>query len=319
MPLDGPRVVSRSAPRTPPVNLKSPWWLAAWLLPWLVAPRLAAQVAVETEPAIPRRGSLIRLKVTPTIDGLVTGLGGEVAGEPLHFSSSDGITWHTLAGVPFSGGDSLEITLVLRQAELHDTVRTSIAVVPGDYPVEHLRVSPRMAEPDSAARVRIARESARARRVSRAAHDTPRLWDQPFLVPINSRITSSYGTGREFNGRVTSRHFGTDFNGRTGDPVHAPNAGRVVLVANFYLAGKVIYLDHGEGLISAYFHLSRARVQVGEQVERGQVIGAVGQSGRVTGPHLHWVVRYGTTTVDPMSVVGLLGEPTAQGEMTGEK
>jgi murein DD-endopeptidase MepM/ murein hydrolase activator NlpD len=203
---------------------------------------------------------------------------------------------------------------VLVKAEESDTVRTSIAVVPGDYPVEHLRVSPRMAEPDSAARLRIARESARAGRVSRAAHDTPRFWQEPFVLPINSRITSRYGTGREFNGKVTSRHFGTDFNGRTGDPVYAPNAGRVVLVANFYLAGKVIYLDHGAGLVSAYFHLSRALVKTGEQVERGQLIGRVGQSGRVTGPHLHWVVRYGTTTVDPMSLVELLGEPTVDGE-----
>jgi murein DD-endopeptidase MepM/ murein hydrolase activator NlpD len=289
-------------------------WLAGLLAGLCLGSQLAAQVAVETQPASPRRGTLIRVTVTPTIDGLVSDVAGEIAEESLHFSTSDGVIWQSLAGVPFSGPDSLPVTLVLMTAGGSDTIRTSIAVVPGDYPVEHLRVSPRMAEPDSAARVRIARESARARRVSRAAHDTPRLWQERFLLPIGSRITSRYGTGREFNGKVTSRHFGTDFNGRTGDPVYAPNAGRVVLVANFYLAGKVIYLDHGEGLISAYFHLSRALVKTGEQVERGQLIGRVGQSGRVTGPHLHWVVRYGTTTVDPMSLVELLGEPAAGSE-----
>ena len=80
-------------------------------------------------------------------------------------------------------------------------------------------------------------------------------------------------------------------------------------MADFYLAGKVVYLDHGEGLISAYFHLSKALVRTGDTVERGQVIGSVGQSGRVTGPHLHWVMRYGGVTVDPMSVLALLGEP----------
>lgn len=232
---------------------------------------------------------------------------GEVAGEPLHFRSEDGATWISLAGIPVTGDDSLEITLVLVRGEHRDTVRSSIGVVPGEYPVEHLRVAPRMAEPDSAARVRIARETRRARRVSRAAHDTPRLWEEPFLLPISARITSSYGTGREFNGKLQSRHLGTDFNGRTGDPVYAANVGRVVLVSNFYLAGKVIYLDHGEGLVSAYFHLSRSLVRVGQEVPRGHLIGEVGQSGRVTGPHLHWVVRYGTTTVDPMSLVALLG------------
>ena len=81
----------------------------------------------------------------------------------------------------------------------------------------------------------------------------------------------------------------------------------VALVAPFYLAGNVVYLDHGEGLISAYFHLSRTDVKLGDIVERGQIIGAVGRTGRVTGPHLHWVTRYGGVTVDPMSVLALLG------------
>ncbi len=286
----------------------------AGLLIMLGFSRVEAQVAIETEPATPRRGSLIRLKVTPTIAGLVTGLGGEVAGEPLHFSSDDGVSWTSLAGVPFAGEDSLAMTLVLVNGDRQDTVRTAIGVVPGDYPVERLQVAPRMAEPDSAARVRIARESARARRVSQAAHETPRLWDQPFVRPIRTRITSGYGTGREFNGKIRSRHLGTDFNGRIGDPVYAPSAGRVALVANFYLAGKVIYLDHGDGLISAYFHLSRSMVRVGQVVSRGQLMAEVGQSGRVTGPHLHWVVRYGTTTVDPMSVLDLLGDREVRSE-----
>lgn len=284
---------------------------AGRLLLCLVASPLSAQVALETDPATPRRGTLIRLRVTPTTDGLLTGLGGAIAGEPLHFRSDDGVTWQSLAGVPFAGGDSLAITLVLERPEQSDTIRTAIAVVTGDYPVERLSVAPRMAEPDSASRVRIAREAARAKRVSQAAHETPQLWLEPFLLPIQSRITSGYGTGREFNGKVTSRHFGTDFNGQVGDLVYAPNAGRVSLVANFYLAGRVIYLDHGEGLVSAYFHLSRARVKTGDEVTRGQVIGEVGQSGRVTGPHLHWVVRYGTTTVDPMSLIELLGSEAA--------
>ncbi len=121
-------------------------------------------------------------------------------------------------------------------------------------------------------------------------------------------MTSGFGTARVFNGTVTGRHLGTDFSGAIGAPVYAANAGRVALVADFYLAGTVVYLDHGEGLISGYFHLHRARVAIGDLVTRGQRIGDVGQSGRVTGPHLHWVTRYGGVSVDPMSVVRLLGE-----------
>jgi hypothetical protein len=264
------------------------------------------QVAVETEPSHPARGSLIRLRLTPLVNDLVGEIRGEVAEEPLHLASADGgITWTGLAPVPVEGGDSLAITVVLVHAGWEDTVRTAIAVEQPGYPSERLSVAPKMAEPDSAGRARIARDIARARLVSRGAHATARLWDGPFRLPRTSRVTSTFGTARKFNGRVTSRHLGTDFNGVVGDPVVATNRGRVALVADFYLAGRVIYLDHGEGLISAYFHLSRALVKTGDLVERGQLIGRVGRSGRVTGPHLHWVMRYGGVTVDPMSVVRL--------------
>ena len=280
----------------------------------LLPSTLPGQVAIETEPSHPARGSLIRLRVTPTISDLVSELRGEVAGEPLHFASADGgVTWTGLAPVPVEGDDSLPVILVLMHSGQEDTVRTAIAVEQPGYPSERLRVAPKMAEPDSAGQARIARDIARARSVSRGAHATERLWQGPFLLPRQSRITSSFGTGREYNGRVTSRHLGTDFNGVVGDPVLASNRGRVALVANFYLAGKVIYLDHGEGLISAYFHLSRALVKTGDMVEKGQLIGRVGRSGRVTGPHLHWVTRYGAVTVDPMSVVNLVGRDAVSG------
>ncbi len=230
-----------------------------------------------------------------------------MAGEPLHFSTSNGgVSWSALAPVPVEGGDSLPILLVLQHAFGVDTVRTAIGVLQPGYPTERLTVAPGMAEPDSAGRARIARDVARAREVSRAGHGTERLWEPGFQLPRPSRITSQFGTGREYNGKVTSRHLGTDFNGKVGDPIVATNRGRVALVARFYLAGNVVYLDHGEGLISAYFHLSRTLVKPGQLVEKGEPIGRVGRTGRVTGPHLHWVMRYGGVTVDPMSVVSLL-------------
>lgn len=283
--------------------------LLGGLLP-LGGARLAAQqVAIETEPARPARGSLIRLRVTPTTPDPVTGVEGEAAGEPLRFTRTDPMAWASLAGIPIDGDDSLPLTIILTHGERRDTVRTAIGVRRAAYPSERLRVAPDLAAPDSASQARIAREIALAREVSRAAHQTPRLWSEPFTLPRNSRITSRFGTGRQFNGRLLSRHLGTDFAGVVGAPVRATNAGRVALVADFYLAGRVVYLDHGEGLISAYFHLSSVLVSAGQEVTRGQILGRVGQSGRVTGPHLHWVTRYGGVTVDPMSVMALLGAP----------
>jgi murein DD-endopeptidase MepM/ murein hydrolase activator NlpD len=144
--------------------------------------------------------------------------------------------------------------------------------------------------------------------MSRRAHDTRRLWNSAFVRPRPSRITSVYGNGREFNGTVTSQHLGTDFAGKVGAPVRAAGRAVVALVANFYLAGRAVYLDHGGGLMTGYFHLSRAVVARGDTVAAGQLIGAVGRSGRATGPHLHWIARYGAITVDPMSLFRL-GRP----------
>jgi len=280
--------------------------LAVLLL--LPAAPVASQVQVRTEPAVPVRGTLFRLEVTPEGDSQVASIGGNIGGEPLHLWTSDGVTWKGLGAAPIDLSDSLlPLQLVLTRADVTDTVAASIALGAGDYPSERLRVAPGMAEPDSAALRRISREGAEARAVGRLAHTTPRLWEAPFEAPRVARQTSAFGTARMYNGKVTSRHMGTDFAGAVGAPIRAANRGRVALVAHFYLAGHVVYLDHGEGLVSAYFHLSRTRVKVGDVVERGQIIGEVGQSGRVTGPHLHWVMRYGSTTVDPMSVLTLLG------------
>ena len=173
------------------------------------------------------------------------------------------------------------------------------------YPRERLKVAPRMARPDSAAAVRIEREVAQARAIARASHGAPSLWVGAFRLPRPSRITSRFGAAREFNGEITSRHLGTDFAGKVGAPVTAPARGVVALVADFYLAGHALYLDHGGGLVTGYFHLSRTLVAPGDTVLPGQPIGEVGRTGRVTGPHLHWIARYGTINVDAMSLVEL--------------
>jgi len=105
---------------------------------------------------------------------------------------------------------------------------------------------------------------------------------------------------------------GTDFAGAPGAPVRAANRGVVRIVDAFYYGGNVVYVDHGGGLTSAYLHLSRQLVAEGDTVTRGQVIGRVGATGRVTGPHLHLIVRYGRVTVDPMSLFAIAGDSAVQ-------
>ena len=208
-------------------------------------------------------------------------------------------------GIPLEGGDTVGVTLRLSRGDRMDTSLVLLSVRQPDYPSERITVPPRMVEYDSATRARIESEGVLAREVSRRSHDTRRLGSFPLRLPRPGRITSPYGGAREYNGKVTSRHTGTDFAGAVGAPVVAPTPGVVALVADFYLAGKAVYIDHGAGLVTGYFHLSRANVVVGDTVRAGQRIGAVGRSGRVTGPHLHWIMRYGTISLDPMTLVEL--------------
>ncbi|HEY2851227.1 MAG TPA: M23 family metallopeptidase [Gemmatimonadaceae bacterium] len=216
--------------------------------------------------------------------------------------------------VPLEASDSVVARVVVHHAsgEL-DTLRTSVAVphrvIPtGGRPARarRLRVSKvYTARPDSLTEARVERENEEARAIGRRAHHTPQLWSEAFERPRSSRITSGFGSGRLFNGRLASSHGGVDFAGQPGDPVVASNRGVVALVDNFFLAGNVVYIDHGDGVVTGYFHLTQATVAVGDTVERGQQIGIVGATGRVTGPHLHWSARYGEHTVDPMGLIEL--------------
>jgi murein DD-endopeptidase MepM/ murein hydrolase activator NlpD len=287
---------------------------AAFALGCMAGRQLAGQTlppagAVEwsTAPAPATRGNVVWLYVRPAVgpaDTSIT-LDGTAAGEPLHFERLDDGRYRSLLGIPLEGGDTLPITLGRSTGAITDTISLRLAVRHPAYANERLTVAPRYAQPDSAARGRVDAELAQSRGISRRAHDTPRLWWGRFVRPRPTRITSGFGTGREFNGHVTDRHMGVDFAGKVGAPVRAAGRAVVALVARFYLAGNAVYLDHGGGLVTGYFHLSRVVVAAGDTVAVGQVIGAVGQTGRATGPHLHWIARYGGITVNPASLFTL--------------
>ena len=261
-------------------------------------------------PAQPAPGTLITLTAT---SDTARAIWGRVADEPVTFRRDTGDAFVALAGVPL---DVTTVHAALRyryangQIEERDTTigvaAPPPAVVASAARPEPLHVAAEFSRPATTnVTRRIDGESELARDVGAIALATPPLWRQPFMRPRASRITSGFASGRKFNGTVTSRHTGVDFRGKVGDPVRATNRGVVALVADFYLAGTVVYIVHGAGLASGYFHLSATPVAIGDTVERGQIIGRVGQSGRVTGPHLHWIIRYDHTTVDPLGVLSL--------------
>jgi murein DD-endopeptidase MepM/ murein hydrolase activator NlpD len=261
-------------------------------------------------PARPAPGSIVRLTLNPVAKGTdsVVAVRGSLAGEPLHFASGGTGSWHAIGGIPTSAEGNLIARAFVTRASGHiDTLRTTMKLPP--IPVvksEPLKVDSSFSQPmSSEVADRVNRENARARAIGELSHSTPPLWTSAFTRPRTSVVTSTFGSGRVFNGAVTSRHLGIDFRGAVGDSIRATNRGVVALVDTFYLAGTVVYIDHGAGVVSGYFHMSKPLVAKGDTVARGQLIGLVGQTGRVTGPHLHWTVRYGAITVNPGDLLTL--------------
>jgi murein DD-endopeptidase MepM/ murein hydrolase activator NlpD len=272
---------------------------------------LGAQGArLSVVPARPDPGAIVRLTLSaPTVhsDSIVS-VRGAMAGEPLHFIPSIAGTWRAIGAIPVDTEGNLVASVIFQRVSgKTETVRARLTLPRLPPPVaQPLAVDSGFTRPlDSATAARVARENARAREVGLHAHESPPMWSASFLRPRASVITSEFGSGRLFNGHMTSRHLGVDFRGAVGEPIRAANRGVVALVENFFLAGNVVYIDHGGGVVTAYFHLSKPLVTEGDTVKRGQRIGLVGATGRVTGPHLHWAARYGTITVNPLDLVAL--------------
>lgn len=266
--------------------------------------------AVSWYPARPTQGSLIRLAVTwPEISGL----DGTLAGERLHFERDSTGAFHAVGAVPVDADSSVTGNLWTDGGP--DSARIAVPIAARRSRSESLRLGREYTEPpDSALAARIAAERREIGQAFARAHDGPRLWSLWFSPPRRAPITSDFGTRRVLNGATRSRHLGLDYDGNVGEPVRATNRGVVLLVGDFFYNGKCVYISHGAGLMTAYLHMSAVQVSVGDTVVRGQAIGAVGATGRVTGPHLHWSVHYGGITVDPMSLLSLRPLPSFDAE-----
>ncbi len=237
----------------------------------------------------------------------VAAIRGTLFGEPLHFHEADSGAYVAIGGIPVDAPRTVRVPLTIeRIGGVVDTMDVELDIERTAYRMEKLTVAPKFGQaPNPALAARIKREQALASAVSRRSHETPRLWTGDFSRPREARVTSRFGDGRQFNGAIQSRHMGLDLAGAVGAPVLAPDRGVVALIGDFYYAGNAVYIDHGAGLVTAYFHLSAVDVAEGDTVSAGDRIGRVGATGRVTGPHLHWVARYGAVTVDPSTLLDI--------------
>ena len=264
-----------------------------------LAAALAGQ-GVTWLPEVPLEGSLVRIHS----DRVLT---GELSGEPLHFLPDSAGGYVAYAAVPLGAPDTVDMVL------LDENALPLVHTIPVRRrprgPTSQLRTAPEFTRPpDSALTERLRQERELVAAVLRGSHDRPRLWSPPFVAPRPGKISSPFGASRGFTEGEETRHRGADLAGSRGAPVRAANRGVVALVADLFYAGKIVYVDHGAGLITAYAHLSSALVAAGDTVTRGQQIGRVGATGRVTGPHLHWTALYGRVAFDPADLLRI-GRP----------
>ena len=257
-------------------------------------------VSVHGRAMMPGEVLTVDVRVTGDITAVtVSGLGQDTTA----WNIGEG-RWRALIGIDLDVQPGPQVVTASARGRSGDSLtgEASFGVEPKEFPTRTLTVDPRFVTPPPSVRPRIEREAAELGRLFQSATPTA-TWPGAFEVPIAGALVSGFGVRSVFNGQARAPHGGADFASSLGTPVAAPNAGIVVLVDDLYFTGKTVVLDHGGGLVSLFAHLSRVDVRRGESVTRGAVLGAVGATGRVTGPHLHWTVRLHGTHVDPMSLV----------------
>ncbi len=250
-------------------------------------------------------GELVVLEVRPSEPPVIiraTAFGAAVA---LYPDDSDGV-WRGLIGIDLEARPDDYAVAIRATTGGGATVRATypLTVAPKEFPTRNLTVAPNFVNPPPDVLDRIQREAARQSEIFTSS-SADRQWSGGFIRPVPGEPSSSFGRRSVYNGEARSPHSGTDFRSGQGTPIKAPNAGTVVLAGELYFSGNVVILDHGWGLYSYLAHLSAIDVVDGDVVEPGQVVGRVGATGRVTGPHLHWTVRLNNARIDPLALLTL--------------
>jgi len=285
----------------------------ATLLSAVALPASAANWTVQAQPARLVNGGPVLFRVKPPVK--VESLTGTWLGHQFAFSyEASTKTWFALAGTNLDttpGTYSLELTAASTSSKTpmsptRMTLTRRFAVVDGKYPKlpGKLSVEGKFTEPDPEQQKQI--EEASQVKKDYLSRVTPeREWSGQFAAPADAEISDVFGIRRVFNGKTQSTHYGLDFRVHTGTPVTAMNDGTVLLARFLYYEGNFVVIDHGQGLLTLYLHLSELKVKEGDAVKRGQVVGLSGGTGRATGPHLDVRVRWQGIYLDPARLLQL--------------
>ncbi len=193
-----------------------------------------------------------------------------------------------------------EQTLLIKDAESDAVRKQTFLVTDKQYETQHISIkNKRKVNPEKRDMERIGSEQKQIKKAL-ANHDKTPADSLRFMLPVQGPVSSPFGLRRYFNEQPRKPHSGLDLAAAEGTPIRAPAAGRISATGDYFFNGSTVFIDHGQGLVTMYCHMSRIDVKPGQEVTAGETIGAVGQTGRVTGPHLHWGVSLNDARVDPM-------------------
>jgi murein DD-endopeptidase MepM/ murein hydrolase activator NlpD len=268
-------------------QVRGPQWRAQW------------------EPTKPVNGSPILFRVAAPLD--LKDVRGNFLGQDLSFRSSlQCHCWYALGGVSLATKPGTYMLHVEGKSAGEKALPMSylVAVGAAHYPSSTLKVAPGFVEPPKETLARIEEEQDIKKKAFATALPEPR-WSGSFQRPAEAEVSGVFGTARVLNGVKKTQHTGLDFRVSTGTPIAATNKGTVIVARSFYFEGNCVMIDHGQGLITMYLHLSEIKVKEGDTVEKGQVLGLSGGTGRATAPHLHFAVRWRGEYLDPRTLLEL--------------
>ncbi len=266
---------------------------------WMV---LAEEVSVDPQTFQVRQGEIVEIVLS--VPSHATSAEGTWRGKNIQFFKiQNPPTLLGLVGVDLDskvGASSLKVTIVAPQWK--ENRKFIIEIVDASFPVQTLQLPRNMVDLDADTLNRVRKEAKHLRTLF-AQTNTPRAWTDNFIVPLKGKISGAFGRRRIINGQKKNPHTGEDISAPQGAEVQASNRGIVRLATEQFFSGKSILIDHGLGLFTMYFHLSEMLVKEGNTVERGEMLGLVGSTGRATGPHLHWGARLNNARVDPYELI----------------
>lgn len=217
--------------------------------------------------------------------------------------------WTAVIGIPLKTKAG-KYTIRIQSGEQNSEL--AFDVIDKEYPAQYITIkNKRMVNPNPDDLKRISSERPTINKALNTWTEQP-VDNLLFSLPVQGRLSSPFGLKRFFNKQPKNPHSGLDIAAPTGTTISAPAPGLVINTGSYYYNGNSVFLDHGQGLITGYFHMSKITVKAGQIVEQGTKLGEVGETGRVTGPHLHWNVYLNKTKVDPALFVPELSEPTAE-------